>query len=151
MALFQREEHVKTMNTICFCFSLASFLQLTTAQSVQRKETIEKENNRKKKKRTKEGSSNCSAFPLSAVAAASLQPESLELQLPTGGHLNPSSRENRWGWGNSLGGVGEWWCAENPINPKQNVSCEATALGFIQPEAQGSPASPAGLCWAPQQ
>lgn len=126
MALFQREEHVKTMNTICFCFSLASFLQLTAAQSVQGEETIEKENNNnKKKKRKKEGSSNCSAFPLPAVAAASVQPAGSELQLPAGHHLHPSSRENRWGWGNSRGQGGGRGGATTPTNTMQNVCCEA--------------------------
>lgn len=42
MAVLQWEKQVKTTSTICFCFSLASFLQLTIAWSVQGEETRKK-------------------------------------------------------------------------------------------------------------
>lgn len=101
MALFQWEEQVKTMSTICFCFSLASFLQLTIAWSVQGKVTSKKVG---KKKKTNQAVATAPAS-LSCGWLCGFTPcVGLKLQLSPRVTQTPAPDENRWGWENSLRG-----------------------------------------------
>lgn len=130
------------MNTICFCFSLASFLQLTIARSVQGEET--------RKKGEKKNKKQAVAIALSSLSCGSCSPAAvcagLKLQLSAGGTQTP---RKQMGQGEQFEGG-----KKKKTKPKQNVHCEATTLGSIQLsfqlKAQGSPAFPARFCWTPQ-